>query len=229
MGSAGGTLPMSDWIDLTQTLAEDSPTLPPLHPKPEFEDFATLEEDDYNSTILHVETHCGTHMDAPTHFLSKDEYRTIDEITVDEMITEGVICDFTHKEPGAGVSRQELVEGAEQHDLSAGDYLIWDCGMAPADTDHYLRNFVWPEEGAAEYMVEQDIACFAIDALSADKPGAELHEHDVHYTLLPEDILIIEGVANLEAVEAGRYDVICTPIPYANRDGSQVRLLVRPQ
>jgi len=220
---------MSDWIDLTQTLAEDSPTLPPLHPKPEFEDFATLEEDDYNSTILHVETHCGTHMDAPTHFLSKDEYRTIDEITVDEMITEGVICDFTHKEPGAGVSRQELVEGAEQHDLSAGDYLIWDCGMAPADTDHYLRNFVWPEEGAAEYMVEQDIACFAIDALSADKPGAELHEHDVHYTLLPEDILIIEGVANLEAVEAGRYDVICTPIPYANRDGSQVRLLVRPQ
>jgi len=229
MGSAGGTLPMSDWIDLTQTLAEDSPTLPPLHPKPEFEDFATLEEDDYNSTILHVETHCGTHMDAPTHFLSKDQYRTIDEITVDEMITEGVICDFTHKEPGAGVSRQELVEGAEQHDLSAGDYLIWDCGMAPADTDHYLRNFVWPEEGAAEYMVEQDIACFAIDALSADKPGAELHEHDVHYTLLPEDILIIEGVANLEAVEAGRYDVICTPIPYANRDGSQVRLLVRPQ
>jgi arylformamidase len=220
---------MSEWIDLTQTLAEDSPTLPPLHPKPEFEDFATLEADDYNSTILHLETHCGTHMDAPTHFLSKDEYRTIDEITVGEMVTEGVICDFTHKAPGEGVSRDELAAEADQYDLGAGDYLIWDCGMAPEDTDHYLRNFVWPEKGAAEYMVEQDIACFAIDALSADKPGAELHEHDVHYTLLPEDILIIEGVANLEAVEAGRFDVICTPIPYANRDGSQVRLLVRPQ
>ena len=37
---------MSEWIDLTQTLAEDSPTLPPLHPKPEFEDYATLDEDD---------------------------------------------------------------------------------------------------------------------------------------------------------------------------------------
>jgi arylformamidase len=229
MGLAAGPSPMSEWIDLTQTLAEDSPTLPPLHPQPEFEDFATLEADDYNSTILHVETHCGTHMDAPTHFLSKDDYRTIDEITVDEMITEGVICDFTDKEPGASVSRAELAEQAEQYDLGAGDYLIWDCGMAPADTDRYLRNFVWPEEGAAEYMVEQDIACFAIDALSADKPGATLEEHDVHYTLLPEDVLIIEGVANLEAASAGRYDVICTPIPYYNRDGSQVRLLVRPQ
>jgi arylformamidase len=220
---------MSEWIDLTQTLAEDSPTLPPLHPKPGFEDYATLAEDEYNSTILHVETHCGTHMDAPTHFLSKDEYRTIDEITVDEMVTEGVICDFTHKAPGEGVTREELAEEAEQYGLSAGDYLIFDCGMEPEDTDEYLRNFVYPEKEAAEYMVKKDIACFAIDALSADKPGAELEDHHVHYTLLPEDILIIEGVANLSTVEAGRYDVIATPIPYENRDGSQVRLLVRPQ
>lgn len=220
---------MSEWIDLTQGLAEDSPTLPPLHPKPEFEDYATLKDDDYNSTLLHLETHCGTHMDAPTHFLSKDEYRTIDEITVDEMVTEGVICDFTHKDPGSGISRDELAERAKRYDLSAGDYLIFDCGMTPADTDEYLRNFIYPEKGAAEYMVELNIACFAIDALSADKPGAELEEHHVHYTLLPEDILIIEGVANLDQVSAGRYDVIATPIPYTNRDGSQVRLLVRPQ
>lgn len=220
---------MSEWTDLTQTLAEDSPTLPPLHPKPEFEDFATLEEDDYNSTILHIETHCGTHMDAPTHFLSKDEYRTIDEITIDEMVTEGVICDFSHKPPNSGISRTELEEQAEQYGLSAGDYLILDCGMAPEDTDHYLRNFVYPEKEAAEYMVETGIACLAIDALSADKPGATLEEHHIHYTLLPEDILIIEGVANLAETEPGRYDIICTPIPYENRDGSQVRLLVRPQ
>lgn len=86
-------------------LAEDSPTLPPLHPKPEFEDFATLQEDDYNSTILHLKTHCGTHMDAPTHFLSKDEYRI-----VDEMVTEGMICDFTHKEQNEEISREKLEE-----------------------------------------------------------------------------------------------------------------------
>jgi hypothetical protein len=46
---------MSEWVDLTQTLSENSPTLPPLHPKPEFEDFATLTEDRYKSTLLHIE------------------------------------------------------------------------------------------------------------------------------------------------------------------------------
>jgi arylformamidase len=219
----------SEWIDLTQTLSEESPTLPPLHPAPEFEDFATLEEDQYNSTILHIETHCGTHMDAPTHFLSKDEYRTIEEITVDEMVTEGVIMDFSDKEPNTAVTREDVERQAEAYDLSAGEYVIFDCGMAPADTDHYLRNFVYPSEGAAEYLRETGIACLAVDALSADRPGAPIDDHPVHRTLLPEDILIIEGVANLADVNAGRYDIICTPIPYENRDGSQVRLLVRPQ
>lgn len=220
---------MSEWIDLTQTLSEETPVLPPLHPRPEFRDLATLQEDGYNSTIIHIETHCGTHMDAPTHFLAKDDYRTIDEITVNEMIATGVICDFSHKEPNEEVTREELAEQAEEYDLKAGEYLIWDCGMAPVDTDDYLQNYVYPTKGAAEYMVERNIACFAIDALSADKPGAQLAEHDVHHTLLPADILIVEGVANLAKVDAGRCDVICTPIPYENRDGSQVRLLVRPQ
>lgn len=220
---------MSEWIDLTQTLGEQSPTLPPLHPKPEFKDYATLEEDGYNSTLLHLETHCGTHMDAPTHFLSKEEYRTIDEVTPDEMVTEGVIFDFSDKRKNTGITKEELETQADKYDLQAGDYVILDCGMQPEDTDAYLKHFVYPTEEAAEYLVEKDITCLAIDALSADRPGATLEEHAIHHTILPNDILIIEGVANLNTVEAGRYDVICTPIPYENRDGSQVRLLVRPQ
>ena len=220
---------MSEWTDLTQTVDQNSPTLPPLHPDPEFEDFAVLEEDGYNSTILHLETHCGTHMDAPTHFLSKDTFRTIDEITVDEMIAEGVILDFSHKNPNTAITRAELETRAREHNLSQGDYLILNCGMKPASTEQYLQEFVYPEEEAAEFMIEKNIACFGIDALSADKPGADLDNHHVHFTLLPEDILIIEGIANLSSVSPGRYDIICTPIPYANRDGSQVRLLVKPK
>lgn len=220
---------MSEWIDLTQTLSETIPTLQPLHPKPKFDDFAMLEEDGYNSTMLHLETHCGTHMDAPTHFLSPENHRTIDQITVDEMVTEGVICDFMHKEPGESISREELEAEAGQYDLGAGEYLLLDCGIEPRDDETYLENYIYPTEAAAEYMVETEIACLATDALSADRPGAPLDEERVHFALLPSGVLIVEGVANLSSVSAGRYDVICTPIPYRGRDGSQVRLLVRPQ
>lgn len=220
---------MAEWTDLTQTLSPASPTLPPLHPKPEYEDYATLDDDGYNSTMLHLETHCGTHMDAPTHFYGPDEHRTIDEVTPDEMVGEGVVFKFREKAPGSAIGRDELVAAAEAHGLRAGDYAIFDCGMAPADTDEYLTDFVYPTEGAAEYLVERDVTALAIDALSADEPGATLDEHDVHRTLLPNGVLIVEGLANLGAVDAGRHDVVCTPIPYEGRDGSQVRFLVRPR
>lgn len=219
---------MADWIDLTQQLDTETPTLPPLHPKPEYEDYATLAADGYNSTMLHLETHCGTHMDAPTHFYSAEEHRTIEEVTPAEMVSEGVVLDFSKKEPGASIGLDEFVEQVEVHGLREGDYVILDCGMAPADEETYLRNYVYPTVEVAEYLVEREITCLALDALSADKPGATLEEHHVHKTLLPADILIVEGVANLSAVEPGRYDVVCTPIPYAGRDGSQVRFLVRP-
>jgi arylformamidase len=133
-------------------------------------------------------------MDAPTHFLSKDDHRTIDEITVDEMDTEGVVLDFTGKKPNTAIARKQLAERAEAYDLSADEYIILDCGMAPADTDRYLRKFVYPSEGAAEYLRETDIACLAVDALSADKPGASIDNHPVHRTLLPEDILILTAI-----------------------------------
>lgn len=215
------------WVDCTQTLAEDSPVLPPLHPAPEFEDFATLDGDGYNSTVLHLETHCGTHMDAPTHFFAPDDHRTIDEVTPAEMVTEGVVFDFSGKEPGSVVGREEFVERADRYGLGAGEYAVLDCGMSPRDDATYLENFVAPSAGVAEELVERDAAALAVDALSADRPGAALDEHAVHTTLLPNDVLIVEGVANLDQVPEGRVDVVCTPVPYAGRDGAQARVLLR--
>jgi len=114
-------------------------------------------------------------VDAPTHFPSKDEYRTIDE-----MVAEGDDRNTVYRIPTIKI-------------VTAGSI------------------------------------SFAIDALSADEPGATIEEHDVHYTPLPEDILIVEGVVTLAETTAGRYDVICIPIPYENRDGSQARLPGRPR
>lgn len=145
------------------------------------------------------------------------------------MVAEGIICDFTDKTPGASVTRNELATEAERHSLGAGEYLIFHCGMTPRNNEEYIENYAYPEVEAAEYIVEKKIASFATDALSADTPSAPLDDERVYFTLLTLDIPIIEDVANLSAVSGGRCDIICTPIPYKNRDESQVRFLVRLQ
>ncbi|MFC6823702.1 cyclase family protein [Halopelagius fulvigenes] len=220
---------MADWVDLTQSLGPDCPTRPPNRPAPEFESYADVEADGYNGTRLHLDAHCGTHMDAPTHFLPADEARTIDEVTPEEMVTEGIVLDFTDLPPGAELGREALESEADRRGVRAGDFVILDFGNPPRPTDEYVREYPYPSRDAAEFLVEREVACVATDALGVDAPGATIAEHVVHRTLLPAGVRIVEGVANLEAVEPGQYDVICTPIPYAGRDGSQVRLLVRPK
>ena len=224
---------MSRWIDLTQPLSEDVATHPPGHALPEFEPLATYDEDGHNATRLHLETHCGTHMDAPTHFFPADEYDTIDAVSPAEMLTEGVVLDCTDVGRAEAISR-ERVEGAIEDagvSVEPGDFVVLDTGMDPAETDPetYLHEYAYPSVAAAEFLVEVDVGVVATDALGVDAPGASVADHEVHRTLLGNGVRIVEGVANLGSVAPGRYDVICTPLPYEGRDGSQVRLLVRPQ
>lgn len=219
---------MSEWIDLTQPMTEDVATHPAGHPMPEFKDFATYDEDKFNSTMLHLETHCGTHMDSPAHMYPKADHRTIDEITPDEMVSEGIIVDLTNTGFSEEITEEDLIDALEGEGIRPDDYVILDTGTPPERTDDYLHEYPYLSIEAAEYIAEQGAGCVATPCSGVDKGGVSIEDHTAHLTLLPET-LIIEGVANLSVVDAGRYDVIATPIPYANRDGSQIRLLVRPQ
>jgi len=180
---------MDEWIDLTQPLGPDTPTRPPGRPAPEFEPYATVEADGYNGTRLHLDTHCGTHMDAPTHFLSPTEARTIDDVGPGEMVTEGVVLDFTEKPPGSTIGRDELRDAADRRDLRADDFVVLDCGNPPRPTDEYVHEYVYPTVGAAEFLVERDVACVATDALGVDELATQLQRHN----RLPDLVVLLTG------------------------------------
>jgi arylformamidase len=219
---------MNEWVDLTQPITEQTPARP-LHVRPTFEDHLTHEADGTASTLVSIETHVGTHMDAPAHFYAGEGHRTIDQVSPAEMVAEGVVCDFSHKAPNSTISGEELRERAERHDLSAGEYVLLDTGAEVADTDAYLLEYVSLDASAAEYLRDVGITCLATDALNVDQSGLAIAEHVVHHTLLSADVLIVEGLTGVDRVSPGRVDVVCTPLPYVGRDGSQVRFLARPQ
>jgi arylformamidase len=166
-------------------------------------------------------------MDSPAHFLPAGEHRTIDQLTAAEMVSEGAVLDFSYKEPGTGITREEMETEAEKHRVGPGDYAILKLGTKPRDDDEYLMEYVYPTDGAVEHLLDRGIICLASEALNVDRSRQSIDEHTVHHLLLEEDVFIVEGLDNLETTEEGRYDVICTPLPYVGRDGSQVRFLVR--
>lgn len=225
------------WTDLTQPIDEAVVTRPPDHPDPRFEDYATYEADGYNSTILHLETHCGTHMDAATHMFPTADYgdSTIETVTPADMLTEGVVLDVSDVSQDAAIKRERIDRAIETAGVTVhdGDVVFLDTGFDPTapdvDVETYRHEYAYPSVDAAEFLVSAGAGVVAVDTLGVDPPGATIAEHHVHRTLLSAGVRIVEGVANLSTLDSGRYGVICTPLPYVGRDGSQVRLLVRPK
>jgi kynurenine formamidase len=139
----------------------DPPTLP------EFEDVATHEGDGVTITRLHLETHCGTHMDAPTHLFPAAEYDTIDGVSPTEMLTEGVVVDCRDIDRGAAISRGRLAAATESVRLDPDDFVILDTGMDPTETppEAYLHEYAYPSTAAAEFLLDREVSVVATDAL----------------------------------------------------------------
>ncbi len=72
------------YITLSYTLEETSPVHIGLRSLKITPQSQILEGGGYNSYIIEVENHCGTHVDAPGHFLNKT--KTISEYTADELV-----------------------------------------------------------------------------------------------------------------------------------------------
>lgn len=110
-------------------------THPPDQVLPEFEDVATYDEDGYSVTCLHLDTHCETHMDALAHLFPTDECDDIGAVSPTEMITEGVVLDWTDVGRGEAISRQRLRRAAESASVSLepDDFLVLDTGMDPTE------------------------------------------------------------------------------------------------
>jgi kynurenine formamidase len=162
-------------------------------------------------TELHLGTHTGTHIDAASHFVPGG--RTIDEYLLTRFLVSGVVpVTQGDDEPippqaFAGVQSEAVI-------IRAGWDRFW-------KTERYLRHpFLSPE--AARYLVEAGVTLVGIDALNVDSTAdGTSHAHEI---LLGSDVFIVENLARLDQLEAGRaYQFSFLPLLLAGLDGSPVR------
>ena len=67
-------------------------------------------EEFINEETITLSTHTGTHLDSPAHFGTKCENKkpkTIDEIPLEWCYGDGVLLDFSNKEPGEEITEQD--------------------------------------------------------------------------------------------------------------------------
>ena len=172
-----------------------------------------------NITRIEMSVHCGTHVDAPYHFLG-DHGNTVEHLPIEVLN-----------------GRAYVIQISDDVDLITKDVLIKaSCPprvrrllIKTRNSDFWRRedavfqeNFVGLSADGAQYLVDRGITLVGIDYLSI-APFEEVKS--THQILLNADIVILEGL-NLFGVSQGRYTLHCLPLKISGSDGAPARAIL---
>lgn len=181
------------------------------------EPFLVKDEDNlFNVTQIHMGTHVGTHVDAPSHRL--ESAAAVDEIAPDLMIGPGLIVDMRGK--------RVIDEAAlEALDISGHTRFLFKTDSGPLlHEPAFIEDYVHITEDAATYLVRIGARLVGTDYFSVERmgnPGAP-----VHRTLLEAGVFVVEGV-DLLKVPAGPCEIFCLPLKIYGADGAPARVLIK--
>jgi arylformamidase len=177
--------------------------------------------DSSNDSRLACSVHCGTHVDAPAHFIENGA--TIEQLPLDILIGTATVVDF----PEIDMITPDLLE-TQKRDLQTERLLIktknsdlW------SDPDHEFKpDFVALSAESARWIVNSGTKLVGIDYLSIQM--FKDTEPLTHRILLEAGVIILEGL-NLQAVKPGTYQLICLPLKLAGSDGAPARVILIEQ
>jgi len=209
----------STWIDVSVPILNgmhgwpgNPPTVVTMH-------IGTAKGDVANVSAINFNSHTGTHMDAPFHFLH--EGKTMDDLPWDAVIGPARLVEIKDKE---AIKPAELKKLKPQ----AGERLLFKTrnskhGWTKPEFD---KDFVYIAQEGAKYLVDCGVQTVGIDYLSVGgfyKDGIE-----THHILLGAEVWIVEGL-DFSRVKPGNYDLNCLPIRFDKGDGAPARCLIRPR
>jgi len=209
---------MGNFIDITLPLSSDLPVWPGSTGFNLRQTQSLGAGDLVNETRLETDVHFGTHIDAPLHFIENG--CPVDRLPLGGMIGPAVVACFPNcpAVTAAELETLELPDETRRLLLHTDNSRLWAHGKKS-----FCRNFVALTEDAAQWVVDHGIDLIGIDYLSiqrfSDGP-------DVHRILLENDTIILEGL-NLNAVEAGIYELICLPLRLVGAEGAPARAVLR--
>ena len=209
MGKNGKIIPDVKFVDLSHPITADMPIFPG-DPENKIENAGELEQDGFEQHVVSFCTHVGTHVDAPRHMLKGG--KNLDEIPLDRLIGRGVVIktkDFNFLE-------------IEEADIREGDIVLFNTGMHTLwGKQQYYDSYPVMDEEVATYLAAKRVKMVGLDNCSADRDDKAF---PIHKILLKKDILIIENLTNVEALEGKEFKIYALPMKL-QLDGAPIRVI----
>ena len=209
------------FYDLSQPVFDHCPGWPTYEPTlVQYE--ARYEKDRFNAEQIRLNSHTGTHLDAPFHFFP--DGITVDQIDVSTFQGEAVIVDVSKAiQPRQGIEIFHLKPYSSA--IHPGSIIILHTGWGPKRSMDEIYQHDWPylTGESAKWLREKGIKGIAIDAMSMggwyEGTGRPCHEELLsHGIWILEELLIPE-----ELVSIGSCYLMAFPIKLQGFSGAPVR------
>ena len=182
----------------------------------------TLANDGWNATTLHLYSHSGTHMDAPMHFEVNEQ--TIDTLPLNRLISEAWVIDLRHIQPSQLIEIEHISEAATN--FEKGQSLLLHTGWSKKlGTDDYRNALPRISKSLAEWMGKLGVNILGVEPPSVADVNDLEEVTEIHNILMKNDIIIVEGLTNLEALSKEKVTLVALPIKVENGDGAPARVI----
>ncbi len=161
-----------------------------------------LARDGVDVAALHLGSHTGTHLDAPSHCIAGG--RTTGAIEMTELVADALVVHLRPLAPRATYGLAEIADALPGGVLpeTLPPIVVFDTGWAgkfgsDAAFDHPALSV-----DAATELVRRGMHVLTVDTLSPDLTGDQHAGFPVHQVVLGADALIVENICNLDGLGA---------------------------
>ena len=161
--------------------------------------------------------HCGTHMDAPFHFIPGGS--TIDQIPLERCIGPCTFIRLKNCVPHQVIEAEDLEIHFDQLRqrpkviIETGWYKNW-------ARDNYFSDHPLISGNAAKFLVR----C-GVHLIGVDTPSVDINPFEAHLEFLSHNVAIIENLTNLEPIHSDVFELIALPLKLTAREASPVRAI----
>jgi arylformamidase len=205
-------------LDLTREIRTDTKVFPGS-PLPKIITWNKMDIHNYHSEVIFMSTHTGTHMDAPSHFVTG--VSSIDQIPVGRFISRATLIKIA-KAADELITTSEI-EASKVKILEGNSIVFSTSWENEVDNDYYFSHSPGLSEDAAEYLINKKVNAVCIDSPSIDR-GLDSN-FPAHKLLLNKEILIVENLCNLSKIDKQNFTLIMTPLKLSGASGSPIRAI----
>jgi kynurenine formamidase len=172
-------------------------------------------------------SHCGTHIDAPKHFIKNGT--SIDQFDVNDLVGEALLVDLGDRNPKSIITSNDIkncISDLKKYNLKRVVFKTnWSNHW---NTNQYYNDWPYFSDNAMNLLLECDLKLIGLDFPSPDSAyfGNDCSmDSPNHKKIFNKGIILTEYLTNLDKLNTGKIFLIVSPLKLIDFDGAPSRVL----